>query len=267
MSSRVGTTSAYLGFARSPESAIPGDVNPAPEQKAAWLSPARLLGLGVLGFAFLAGGRELLIRRVFGNLTQSTRDVALWLHEALPPGESGSAFGAPPGDPLGDLLRLLEAPPAPASDEPSESTLASGSPDGARAPQSKVKSPPVPPASVTLTRRTVLALAQKKVVPRGVRRPSSGDLPAGIEIVGGQGLGIGWYPGDRLIAVEGVSVSEPGLVVGRVLELRRQRAAVIRATLARRTAAGVRTFVVLVEQPYADSPEAPKVPVGAGWRR
>jgi hypothetical protein len=75
-------------------------------------------------------------------------------------------------------------------------------------------------------------------------------MPPGIEIVGGAGLGIGWFPGDRLTHVEGVPVLDRSLVIQKVLERRAEGAAVISGTLARRTRAGVKSWTIVVEQPY-----------------
>jgi len=109
---------------------------------------------------------------------------------------------------------------------------------------------PAPAPVVVLRSEVVLSLAERGAVPRGAVRARSADLPAGIEILDGAGLGIGWFPGDRLIAVGGVPVSDRAEVVRQVLAARERREPVITATLARRTSAGVATFRVLVEQPY-----------------
>lgn len=109
---------------------------------------------------------------------------------------------------------------------------------------------PTPTPVVILRGDVVLGLAERGAVPRGAFRAAAGDMPAGIEILDGGGLGIGWFPGDRLVQVSGVPAVDRAQVIRAVLQERAKRAPVITATLARRTREGVVTYRVLVEQPY-----------------
>lgn len=200
----------------------------------------------------------MLIHWVLGEAGTQSRVTASWLQEA--------DAGAPEvltADPLG--LKLLAAwleggapaaqPEGPAGAqleihaEPEQTAEGTSTPRA----QAPVKLGPTPPPAVLLRRQSVLALANGGVVPRGVSREAAGGMPAGLEILQGGALGIGWFPGDRLTHVEGVPVFERGLVVSKVLELRSRRASAIRATMARRTAEGVVSYLVVVEQPYLES--------------
>jgi hypothetical protein len=122
---------------------------------------------------------------------------------------------------------------------------------------------PTPTPVVILRGDVVLGLAERGAVPRGVLRAASGDLPAGIEILDGSGLGIGWFPGDRLIQVSGVPAVDRAQVIRAVLQERAKRAPVVTATLARRTREGVATYRVLVEQPYLSGESVPPLVPGS----
>lgn len=215
--------------------------------------PRPALVLSVLGLVL--AGRQLLVRGLLVRAGERARELGTVSRELLPPvtlpvGPRREAFSWLL-DPEGD---------APAPELPPDQE--SSGPERKKVPRLG----PVPAPVVGLAEQQVLDLAARGAMPRGVSRPASHDLPAGIEILDGGGLGIGWFPGDRLILVDEVPVTDRAEVVRRVLEGRARRESVITATLARRTQSGVVTYRVLVEQPYLapdSSPVEALAPEGA----
>lgn len=225
----------------------------APGMKAAW----RLGGLCVLLAGAIGLGRSWSVAWILGQATGAARVFAVW----APPGPRPAARAL--GDPSSLLSFWLEAGAAPLPpDSEADGPPPAGSAAQVPAPRpSRPGTPlaPVPPEAVRLPAETVLGLAEADVVPRGIARAPTGLLPAGIEILDGAGLGIGWAPGDRLTHVEGVPVAERSLVVARVIELRAAGVPAITGTIFRRTPLGVKSFRLVVEQPYL----APARPPGA----
>lgn len=83
-------------------------------------------------------------------------------------------------------------------------------------------------------------------------------MPAGIELSGVSGLGIGLADGDRLVSVAGIPVTERSQVVSEVLAARARGSASIVVGLIRMTTRGPVPFSVTVEQPYSlGAPPAP----------
>jgi hypothetical protein len=110
--------------------------------------------------------------------------------------------------------------------------------------------PPPTPSRASVAR--VLDWATREIVPRGMSRSAAGDYPAGIELYGVAPLGIGLIDGDRLVTVDGISVTAREQVVGAVLGARARRAETMIAGLVRRTKDGPVPFTVVVEQPYPE---------------
>ena len=200
---------------------------------------ARGIALGACVIFLFWAGRELVVRGALWRAGSLARRLGGTAREALSD-DARKRQDVP--DPLSWLL-----PPATLSDDDAAAAPSASAP----APRPAQRVPgPTPAPVVNLRGDVVLALAERGAVPRGVFRAASQDLPAGIEILDGGGLGIGWYPGDRLILVGGVPAVDRAQVIRAVLQERSRRAPVITATLARRTREGVATYQVLVEQPY-----------------
>jgi hypothetical protein len=193
-----------------------------------------------LAVGVLLLGRELLVRGTLARAGSGARQLAEVSREVLPDPNPTQGLRR-------EAFFWLLAPEA--DDRPGVSSPSAGD----RASPSSPSSPrlgPVPAPVVSLSSSVVLGLAERGAVPRGKAVPASPELPAGIEIIDGAALGIGWHPGDRLVLVDGVPVADRAEVVRRVLEGRARRAPVVTATVARRTKSGVFTYRVLVEQPY-----------------
>jgi len=193
--------------------------------------------LFVLLLALLVFGREVVIRGALRRAGAAARALG----EATRVGLPEARPSAPPSEALSWLLEPEVAP----ADEAGPAKVGKAAPAAPRL-------GPAPTPVVTLNSDVVLRLAEQGAAPRGVARAQAGDLPAGIEILGGGALGIGWFPGDRLIEVDGVPVLDRTQVVRTVVERRARREPIITATVARRTAQGVATYRVLVAQPYVD---------------
>lgn len=204
----------------------------------------------VLGVFLL--GREVLVRGALTRAGSGARRLGEVSREVMPQPNPSQGLRR-------EAFWWLLAPEA--DERPGPAGAKEDVPSG-RSPASSWKLGPEPTPVVTLPSAVVLGLAERGAMPRGRAVPAAHDLPAGIEILDGNALGIGWYPGDRLVLVDGVPVTDRAEVVRHVLAGRAQRAPLITATLARRTKAGVVTYRVLVEQPYLlEEPEA-VVPVG-----
>jgi hypothetical protein len=214
-------------------------------------------GLGMLGAAVLLPvalvlGRSLILGRALSTASRLAADVGLAVHAGLGTGGVVSDPRAPVGLSLlrfwfdeGVVGTNLEAN---ADADANEASVPTG--EQPQVPHGRRLGPV--PQTVTLSQAQVLSLARGSGTPRGASRSAAGALPAGIEILDGQGLGIGWFPGDRLILVAGVPVADRGSVISRVIELRSSHVPLITATLARRTPDGVRLFEVHIEQPYLE---------------
>lgn len=202
------------------------------------------LGGGVLLFGLVWLGRELVIRRALSRIGAAARVLG----EASQSGLPGSKAELGPTD---ALLWLLE----PVTEGSTESQAPAPMQEVVR-PSAVPRLGPEPAPVVVLKSQVVLGLAERGAMPRGVVRSAAGDLPAGIEILEGSGLGIGWFPGDRLILVDGVPVLDRSQVIREVLARRARREPMITATVARQTRGGVVNYRVLVEQPYLAQTQA-----------
>lgn len=201
-----------------------------------------LVGLLALWFPFLL--RNFVVE-------QAARDALLVLREisaGLP--QSGNGVEAE------DFMPLFPLWPGEIDDA---SRLSEPEAEASLAPVGKAKRRSVapyrpvigpPPQSARASQALVLNWAEAGVMPSGVLRSPMGDIPAGIELLGVAGLGVGLLDGDRLVRVDGVPVQSRGHVVGAVLGARSRGAASVVATLVRMTTSGAKSFTVTVEQPY-----------------
>lgn len=92
----------------------------------------------------------------------------------------------------------------------------------------------------------VLALAERRVMPRAVAVPASETHPAGLRLLNVSSLGLGMRDGDILTRVSGVPASSTGVVVEVVLRARAVQAREIAAEFWRNGA----LWSLVVEQPY-----------------
>jgi hypothetical protein len=224
------------------------------QKKAKWITPALLL-LVILGGAW--GARALALRAAVGASVATVGAIS----EALPephrrPSDASRDLLFPlwPFDssPLRVDPPKLEPAPGGALAEVQGTTTSPG--------KAQKKALPPSPQNARASVHEVLKWAELKLVPQGITREAAGGLPAGIELFGVSVLGIGLVDGDRLITVDGVSVLDRGQVVGAVLGARSRRAEAMTAGLVRRTAQGVETFSIVVEQPYPEHlPAQPQI--------
>lgn len=224
------------------------------------------LTIVVVAAAGLVGLRQLVVARVLARSGGAAAALRGAFDGAAPAGVDGAHT----------VDRLLEALLFEGGDETQEPETEPGGAGGGSggAPTARPRGPLVGPVprtpSVLITESDVLELAANPGrLPRGAPR-AAGVLPPGIEILGGGALGIGWAPGDRLIAVGGTPVSDRQGVVRLALAARARGEARLGATVARLTPLGVRTYEVIVEVPgpgaVLPSPLVPE-PVGSPPRQ
>lgn len=216
-------------------------------------------------FLFL-GGALAIQRWILAQAVRASVSAMKEIDSRLPPESSTD----PEEDiffPLFPFGHGVEASPDPASaEEPNPE--AAVSPGAKRVATSKArrggvaaaKVPWVPPVGPTpqstrATAETVLGWANSQLVPRGRTVSASFGLPAGIELFGAGALGLGVLDGDRLVAVDGVPVTDRGEVVSIVLAARLHERKEVVASLARRTESGVELYSVVLEQPYLSEEE------------
>lgn len=111
------------------------------------------------------------------------------------------------------------------------------------------KAQPEAVSGVFVSASTVLALASRGVVPRGVPVEASGARPAGLRLVGVGALGVGLRDGDVLTSVLGAPAASFAAVVSAVVQARARHARVISGEFWR----DGRGHPLSVEQPYAAS--------------
>lgn len=105
---------------------------------------------------------------------------------------------------------------------------------------------PSAPTGLFVSKETVLRLAQSAARPQGAFVGPSAEHPAGLQLSGVNGLGIGVQDGDILIEALGMTPRAPGQVIGAILEARARQERWLSGTLWR---AG-QTLRITVEQPY-----------------
>ncbi|HSC88574.1 MAG TPA: hypothetical protein VLC09_14930 [Polyangiaceae bacterium] len=158
---------------------------------------------------------------------------------------------------------LREQPPAgPLEGASSEGAVSDAAPLGGQVPRTAgavgpgarlVASPrphgSVPRGDLAIGVAQVLDWARAETVPRA-RFRAQDALPAGLEIDGGAAFVAELEPGDRLIEVDGVPITDREQVVRQVLEARGRGQSAIAATFVRLTETGPARFVVTIQQPY-----------------
>jgi hypothetical protein len=220
----------------------------------------RFFGILIAGGAIVSIGLPFLVRSI---LLDRAVVEAVWtlseISDALPksplPGDDGEfspLFPLWPGDVEGGPVATPDSTAGP----PASDTNAAKS-KKQRALYRPVIGPP--PFSARASTSLVLSWVESRLVPTGVTRPPYGEIPAGIELKGVSGLGVGLMDGDRLVTVAGAPVDSRGLVVGAVLAARSRQAPTIQATLVRMTKKGPVTFSVVVEQPYLQPESQPEL--------
>jgi hypothetical protein len=193
--------------------------------------------------------RDVALRRSFSALLLGLALGAPFVLVA----RAGSALVAPLAEAsVGVLLRLsapltsapVEAqPPTPFVEEAPALTQAAASHPRA---QVRRAAPKGPLPALFVGRSTVLRLSQSAARPRGSFVGRTAEHPAGLQLSGVSGLGIGVQDGDVLIEALGISPRSPGEIVGAIIEARSKRVAALGGTLWRRG----QTFHITVEQPY-----------------
>ena len=103
------------------------------------------------------------------------------------------------------------------------------------------------PASLFVSKATVLKLAQTAARPHGSFVQQTPEHPAGLRLSGVAPLGIGVQDGDILIEALGITPRSPGQVIGAVIEARAKQARFLSGTIWRHG----QTIRLTVEQPYA----------------
>lgn len=102
---------------------------------------------------------------------------------------------------------------------------------------------------VFVSEKTVLGLANARVMPRGVLVPANAVRPAGLRLSGVGALGIGLQDGDVLTRALGQPVTAAGAVIQAVLVARAHHASVLEGEFWR----GTQRYLLRVEQPYTES--------------
>jgi hypothetical protein len=187
--------------------------------------------------------------------------LAPWIEPVLRQGEQA-------GELLGQLAVERAAPPealplpvtetaeTPLTDEELETELARETSKPARKSKGTTKRSagsrsalPTPKRGLRVSQARVLGLARTGVIPTSRFVAATATRPAGLELAGVSGLGIGMREGDVLTHVAGVPVSERGQVVNLVLQARARRAAQISARFSR----DGEPWMLVVDLPYPEA--------------
>ena len=141
----------------------------------------------------------------------------------------------------------LEPPPSLEFQEESlETRAAISAPSAKRRTKGRAAGKAPVAQGVFVSAQTVLALANRRLVPRAVFVPASGARPAGLRLIGVAALGIGMRDGDVLTHVQGAPASSIAAVVDAVVRARAGNARVISGMFWR----DGRSLPLAVEQPY-----------------
>lgn len=140
-----------------------------------------------------------------------------------------------------------------AADVPSDGTTAQ---DGTKA-KPKTKAKPGGGA-LFVSAEKVIHLSRQASVPASRYVPAQGQRPAGLQVAGVGGLGIGVRDGDVLTKVAGADARSSSAVISTVLKLRAQKAKAISGEFWR----GQERWTIVFEMPYLDR-KGPDVGQGA----
>lgn len=135
-----------------------------------------------------------------------------------------------------------------AADVPQEAT----GDDGVKGRKAKPKSAKPEGGALFVSAERVLALSKRARVPASRYVPASGKRPAGLQVAGVGGLGIGVRDGDVLTKVAGAEVRSSSAVISTVLKLRAQKATAISGEFWR----GEERWQIVFEMPYLE-PQTP----------
>lgn len=153
---------------------------------------------------------------------------------------------APVGDAAGETPRVdwdaVERDVA-AADVPSDE---SGAPDGTKT-KTKAKGKPGGGA-LFVSAEQVIRLSRQASVPASRYVPAQGQRPAGLQVAGVGGLGIGVRDGDVLTKVAGAEARSSAAVISTVLKLRAQKAKAISGEFWR----GQERWTIVFEMPYLE---------------
>jgi hypothetical protein len=164
--------------------------------------------------------------------------VLVGLSQLLAPAESRDAQPEDEltGEPAPQTIPAAAAGPATAPPKPSKKRTAAKAAPATR--------------GVFVSAETVLKLANRRVVPRGVAVKADGKRPAGLRLMNVSGLGIGLRDGDVLTRAVGQPALSSGAVVQAVLIARAQRARFLDGEFWR----DGQRYSLRVEQPYPNAP-------------
>lgn len=122
-----------------------------------------------------------------------------------------------------------------------------------RAERAVVDAEPLP--SLFVSAEQVLRLSRTARIPAGRHVPAVGRRPAGLQVAGVGGLGIGVQDGDVLTRVAGAPTPSASAVVSSVLQLRAKHVEAISAEVWR----GERPYRITFEMPYLEPQTPPSV--------
>ncbi len=108
-------------------------------------------------------------------------------------------------------------------------------------------------ASVFISAERVLRLSREASMPASRYVPAKGSRPAGLQVAGVTGLGIGARDGDVLTRVAGAEVRSSAAVVSSVLRLRAKKVKAISGELWR----GQERILITFEMPYLEGTRPP----------
>jgi hypothetical protein len=133
---------------------------------------------------------------------------------------------------------------------------------------SKTKAQKAAPKRVFVSAEQVLRLSLVAKVPASRFVEQKGERPAGLQVAGVSGLGIGVADGDVLTEVAGAPVKSSAAVISTVLRLRAKRAPAVSGEFWR----GQERFSVVFQMPYPTGPDtsgstaSPAPSSGTQWR-
>lgn len=154
-----------------------------------------------------------------------------------------------------DIAALVGAGAVP--DAPSESALES-MPALSASKGSKQRAKVHGSRGVRVSSAQVLALAARRAMPKAVPVKASAQHPAGLQLRGVSGLGLGMQDGDVLTEAAGQKATSLAVVVGVVLAARGRQAPEISGRFYR----GGVPYTIVVEQPYPKAALPAESPAG-----